>query len=252
MKDPFFAGQFSPFGTLALFSKHFARPQPDWPANVTQTGFVFYDRRGPGFGEEEVSAARGLAPELDAFLKAGSPPVVFTLGSSAVMHPGEFYRESLAAAERLGSRAVLLVGPAEREALGRTNSDLVHIAEYAPYSELMPRAAATVHQGGIGTTAQALRSGRPMLVVPWSHDQPDNAERIRKLGVGRVLARKRYTAKAAAAELSHLLQERTYRERAAQMGAAVSGEDGLSAACDEIEAVLERISAPHANTRLDS
>ena len=46
---------------------------------------------------------------------------------------------------------------------------------YAPYSGLFPRCSAIVHQGGVGTTAQAMRSGRPMLVVPFGFDQHDNA-----------------------------------------------------------------------------
>jgi hypothetical protein len=43
---PMFEGQFSPFGTLALFSRHFAAPQRDWPVNTTATGFCFYDAEG--------------------------------------------------------------------------------------------------------------------------------------------------------------------------------------------------------------
>ena len=49
--------------------------------------------------------------------------------------------------------------------------------DYAPFSLLFPRAAAIVHHGGIGTTGQAMRSGRPSLVMPCAWDQPDNAER---------------------------------------------------------------------------
>ena len=64
--------------------------------------------------------------------------------------------------------------------------------DYAPFSLLFPRAAAIVHHGGIGTTGQAMRSGRPSLVMPCAWDQPDNAERAARLGIARTIARNRY------------------------------------------------------------
>src|ERR1019366_84847 len=120
------------------------------------------------------------------------PPVVFTLGSSAVFDAGKFFAESLAAVSATGQRAVLLIGRDPRNVPTTAVPSTVLIAQYAPYSELLPRAAATIHQGGVGTTAQALRSGKPMIVVPWSHDQPDNAMRVRKLGVAPVIPRSKY------------------------------------------------------------
>jgi UDP:flavonoid glycosyltransferase YjiC (YdhE family) len=230
--NPVFDGQYSPFGSLALFSRHFACPQRDWPPNVKTCGFIFYDRRGEGFG------SAGISDDLTHFLDNGPAPVVFTLGSSAVMHPGAFYRESLAAVRHLGARAVLLVGANARDVLPPQLPSSTCAAEYAPYSELLPRAALTVHQGGIGTTAQALRAGKPMIVVPWSHDQPDNAERLRKLGVSRTVPRSRYTAARVAREIEHLLQDSGARQRAAELGAKIAAEDGLQSACDAIEAAL--------------
>lgn len=226
---PMFEGQFSPFGTLALFSRHFAKPQPDWPAATICTGFPFYDRESAGQGME-----RGLVE----FVQAGPAPVVFTLGSSAVMAAGEFYKESSQAARQLGIRAVLLVGiQAERTS---SPDDSIYVAGYAPYSELLPKAAATVHQGGIGTTGQTLKAGRPMLVVPWSYDQPDNGYRIQRLGLGRTLKRSSYNARNAAKELEHLLADRRYAAAAEEMAAKVAEEDGVSAACDAVEAALRR------------
>ncbi len=226
--NPILEGQFSPVKTLALFSEKFAAPQPDWPANSLCTGFCFYDRQQAGLS---------LDPGLRAFLENGSPPVIFTLGSSAVFEPGSFYQESLEVARSLNIRAVLLVGP---DSVHRFTNvpETVHVAAYAPYSELFPRASAVVHQGGIGTTAQTLRAGRPMLIVPWSHDQPDNAARIERLSVGRKLARSRYRAATAAAELQQLLNRPDYSTKAAQLGNAIQTEDGVTAACNQIEGVL--------------
>lgn len=230
--NPVFDAQYSPFGTLVLFSTHFAHPQPDWPRNVKMCGFVFYDRPGKAF-PSKVSEN-----DLARFLDASPPPVVFTLGSSAVMHPGDFYRESLAAAQRLGVRAVLLIGATACEQLPCEVPRAIFIADYVPYSELLPRAALTVHQGGIGTAAQALRAGKPMIVVPWSHDQPDNAERLWRLGVSRTISRSRYHAATVAREIEKSLQDSTTAQRAAGLGSKIAAENGLRNACDAIEAAL--------------
>src|SRR5262249_14925638 len=157
---------------------------PDWPASSVQTGFPIHDR-----GE----AGERMPLALEVFLRQGPAPIVFTLGSSAVYAAGDFYTQAAEAARSLGRRAGLPVGedglspvagvpPAAHAPAG---TPIVSLA-YAPHSELLPRAAAVVHQGGVGTTAQAMRAGRPMLVVPFSHDQPDNAERLRRKGVARV------------------------------------------------------------------
>ncbi|HZQ55855.1 MAG TPA: glycosyltransferase [Bryobacteraceae bacterium] len=230
--NPVFEGQLSPLATLALFSSRFAPPQPDWPGNVNVTGFVFYDRLGAGFESSSGEA------DLLRFLQAGPPPVLFTLGSSAVTHPGEFYRESACAAQRLGCRAILLAGTAGRDALPDAPQS-IFTADYLPYSSVMPQCAAIVHQGGIGTTAQALRAGRPMLVVPWSHDQPDNAERIRRLGIARVISRARYNAQRAEREIRILLEDKRYEDRARQIAEEIANEDGLKNACDCVEKILK-------------
>jgi UDP:flavonoid glycosyltransferase YjiC (YdhE family) len=227
--NPIFEGQFSPYLNLALFSPVLGPPQPDWPARTVATGFPFFDRLEPG---------QGLPVALERFLQDNPPPIVFTLGSSAVMIGDGFYEESIRAAQAVGRRAVLLAG---REGWNRLPDPLpegIIACEYAPHSLLFPRAAAVVHQGGVGTTGQAMRAGRPMLVVPFAHDQPDNAVRVTRLGIARWVPRSRYNAARAASELRRLLEDPTYARRAAQVGRQVQEEDGVSAACDALESCL--------------
>jgi len=226
---PMVEGMFSPHGTLGWFSPLFAAPQLDWPARTRLTGFVFYDKREPGLG---------LDPALAEFIARGAPPVVFTLGTSAVLDPGGFYLESLDAVRRIGCRAVFLTGPDERHRLHGEIPASVFAAEYAPYSELLPKAAAVVHHGGIGTTAQAMRAGVPMLVAPHAHDQPDNAYRVETLGIARVLARERYSADRVAGHLEALLRQPEYAERAQAIGNGIRNETGLLAACQALEACI--------------
>jgi UDP:flavonoid glycosyltransferase YjiC (YdhE family) len=225
-RDPLFEGQHSPQRVLALFSRVMAEPQPEWPTNSTATGFPFYDRAEHG---------QGIDPELEHFLAAGPAPVVFTLGSSAVHQAGSFFHESLHAIRRLGCRAVLLIGSS---VLSEPLPPGTVAVPYAPYSAIFPRAAAIVHSGGIGTCGQALAAGRPMLIVPFAFDQPDNASRLKRLGVARSIPRAKYTAERAATELEKLLNDVRYQTASTAIAQKLSTEDGVRAACDAIEAVL--------------
>ena len=220
--DPLYEGQFSPHGTLALFSPVFGASQADWPAATTTTGFVF------GRDDEPLDA------DLQRFLAAGDPPIVFTLGSSAVGAAGAFYHAAVEATRALGRRAVLLVGRDARNRAGLPLAPDVAAVEYAPHAPLFRRAAAIVHHGGVGTTAEALRSGRPMLVVPHAHDQPDNAFRAVRLGVARAIDARRFGAQTAARELRALLGDARSADRAHQIGERISAEDGVGAACDAL------------------
>jgi len=231
-EQPVLAGQHSPTKVLGLFSKVMAEPQPDWPAQTVVTGFPFYDRRD-FFGESEI--AKGLLE----FLDAGPPPIVFTLGSSAFWVARNFYLDSINAAQALGRRALLLIGHA-RNLPSSPLPDGVAAFEYAPFSQVLPHACAIVHQGGVGTTGQGLRSGKPVLVLPHAHDQFDNGHRVTRLGCGRVLSRPRYNAETATRELRMLLENPSYREAAARIGEVVRHEQGAVVAADEIESVLAR------------
>jgi UDP:flavonoid glycosyltransferase YjiC (YdhE family) len=218
-RHPIFEGKFSPQLVLAMFSPLVGAPQPDWPPNTEQTGFTFYD-----------GTDAPLARDVEDFLAAGEPPVVFTLGSSAVLDPGQFFDESAAAAERLGMRALLIGG-------GKASTGRVHVAPYAPYSAVFARARVIVHQGGIGTTAQALRAGKPMVVVPYGFDQPDNAARVRRLGVAETIARKKYDARRAVEALRRVTD---YAKRAAMLAEQIRAEDGACGAADAVERLMAR------------
>jgi rhamnosyltransferase subunit B len=227
--NPLLNDMYSPYGTQAWFSRILAEPQPDWPPKTFVTGFPFYDLSARG----EI-----MGGDLARFLESGPAPVVFTLGSSAVMTAGNFYVESTKAAQRLGVRAVLLIGRDPRNKPPEPLPETIFAAEYAPHSELLPRAIATVHQGGVGTTAQALRAGKPMLVVPFSHDQPDNAKRVVRIGAGRTIPKPKYRATTVEAELSILLGEKSYAENAARTAAAIANENGVETACGCLQAAL--------------
>jgi rhamnosyltransferase subunit B len=214
---------------LALFSKLLADKQPDWPPQTIHTGFPLYDQDGEP----------GLQADLARFLEDGPPPIVFTLGVSAAMVAGPFFENSIAAARKLSRRAVLIVGKKHRTFPDLLPDDAFAI-DYAPYSEVFPRAAVVVHAGGIGTTGLALRSGRPMLVVPFAHDQPDNAARLTRLGVGRKILGHRATSTRLAAGLDEVLGVPTFTRRALEVAVQIRQEDGVRVACDALETLLRR------------
>jgi UDP:flavonoid glycosyltransferase YjiC (YdhE family) len=221
-----FKDKYSPDLVLALFSRWLAQPQPDWPRQTIQPGFVYFDRQ---------KAEDAPSTELTAFLASGDAPIVFTQGSTAVHNAGDFYGISLEAARRLGKRAVLLGARTDPPPHGTD----VLVLPYAPYSQIFPHAAVNVHQGGSGTTGQALRAGKPMLVVPYGWDQPDNAARIERLGTGLHVSRKTYSAKTATRALQCLLSEPRFANWAREIGRQMHEEDGLAIACDSIETILE-------------
>lgn len=227
-----FEGQHSPFLVLALFSRLLGSPQPDWPQNAHITGAVRYDGGGD----------TSLPDDLRAFLDHGEPPIVFTLGSAAVGAAGSFYEESVRAAVKLGRRAVLVIGRYEENRPRGTLPPSIHVSEYAPYSQLFPRAAAVVHQGGIGTTHQALAAGHPTVIVPFSHDQPDNAHRVAKLGISRTIYPRAYRAATVSLALQALLDDGAVAERAARAADVVRSERGAATACDLIERLARRSS----------
>ncbi len=222
--DPVFRDKFSRDLVLALFSHWLAAPQRDWPPQTSQPGFVFFE--APGVGAN-------LPSSLSDFLASGTEPIVFTQGSTAVHSSGDFYKVSAAAAKRLGRRAVLL---GAKDSLEMDSPDVLTLP-YAPYSQLFPRAIVNVHQGGSGTTGEALRAGRPMLIVPFGWDQPDNAVRVERLGAGLHLPRNEYTVDLAAATLKTLLETSRFSLQAARVGEQMVKEDGLTSACDAIESV---------------
>lgn len=218
-----FEGQFSPLGSLALFDPQLAHPQPDWPANVRVCGAAIYDGTAPG---------AALLQEVERFLAAGEPPIVFALGSSAVWIAGDFWDRAAAAARQLGRRAMLVTGPV-------TPANLppgVQAFPYLPYSTVFPRAAALVHQAGIGTLAQAMRAGRPQLIVPVAFDQPDNAHRASALGIARVIPFRKATARRLASELAALFGTPSYERDARAVAEGLTAVDGAGRAAEELVA----------------
>ena len=206
---------------LGLYSPHIAPPRPDMHPKTLITGFTFFDSAS---GEAET-----LDAEAETFLAADEAPIVFTLGSFAVHAPGSFFTSSNDIARKLRRRAILLTGAD----LGLPPSSDVLVRNYLPNSLIFPRAAGIVHHGGMGTTAQALRAGKPQLVVPHFGDQFDNASRLKRLGVADLTSPERYVAEGEA-KLARLLDDRSVQEEATALARLIRTENGAATAADAI------------------
>jgi UDP:flavonoid glycosyltransferase YjiC (YdhE family) len=224
----------SPDCVIGMFPGWFAPRQPDWPKQTVLTGFPLFDERGHA----------ALPAELETFLnqRPDDPPIAFTPGS-AMFFGHEFFEAAAEACRMIGRRGILLTRHSEQVPT-TLPPDVIHVP-YAPFSELLPRAAALVHHGGIGTTAQGLAAGVPQLIMAMSHDQFDNAMRVKNLDAGDTIKRRAFRAARVAEKLKRLLEDPLVKQRCRDVAARFQGVDALAQTCE----VLERLSAPTAPSR---
>ncbi len=207
---------------IGLFPEWYAPPPADWPPQLRLVGFPLHDVRDD----------RPITPALRRFLDDGDKPIAFTPGS-AMAHGRAFFDAAVKATERLGRRGILLtLHPDQIPA--SLPPGIIHV-DYAPFSELLPRCSAIVHHGGIGTTSQALRAGVPQLIMPLSHDQPDNARRLNRLGVGLTLYPNRFTPRRVAAKLNSLLTNPTIAQSCRQIATRFNDDDAMTKASQLLE-----------------
>lgn len=192
---------YPPEGVLALFPSWYGRPQPDWPKNCLQWDFPM----------EDLAGEKPLSPELCAFLEAGEKPVVFTLGTGN-LHTRQFFTTAVELCARLGCRAVFLSRDHSQIPDGLPST--IHAEKYAAFGALLPRARAFVHHGGIGTVAIACGAGLPQFIVPMACDQPDNAERLEKMGIGVRLDVTKFNFDRALPLLRRCLEDESMRHKA--------------------------------------
>lgn len=194
----------SPDGVLALFPDWFAAVERDQPWNTLQWNFPL----------EDLAQENSMTPELERFLSAGEKPVLFTAGTGQ-FHAAEFFKTAAKVVSELGCRAVFLTSKSAQ--VPQDLPESVFVAAYAPFSALLPRAAVMVHHGGIGTLSQCLAAGIPQLVTFMSLDQPDNAARIERLGVGLSIPMPRVTPERLLPLLKRCLHEPSFQKTATDL-----------------------------------
>jgi rhamnosyltransferase subunit B len=222
-RDVYFAAFREADHNLALWSPAFRPPAPDDPARATICGFPWDE------GESST-----LGADLERFLDGGDPPVAVTLGSSGAAIGAELYARVAGACRELGARAVLVGAP---DGAGH-GVDGVFAVPRAPHRLLFERCRAVIHHGGIGTLAEALRSGHPTAIVPLGNDQHDNARRARSLGGSLTWSPALVRRGDLRGALKRLLADEGLRLQAASLGARTRAEpDGAVVAARVIGGV---------------
>ncbi len=220
---PFQSWMHSPQRTIGLFPPWFGPPQPDWPKAARLTGFPLFDE----------ADQHEMTPDLEAFLRDGDPPVVFTPGS-AHRQAEDFFTTAIDATALLKRRALLLTRYPE-QLPDRLPDDVRHEL-YVPLSQLLPRCAALVHHGGVGTSAQGLAAGIPQLTTPMGFDQPDNATRLHRLGVSTWISRpSKFTPKRVARALDELLASDGVVQACRRWKGEIAASDPVRETCELIE-----------------
>jgi UDP:flavonoid glycosyltransferase YjiC (YdhE family) len=217
----------SPQLVLGLFPDWYAPPQPDWPANTHLTGFILHDDGG---------SPEALA-EAGAFLDGGPAPLLVTPGSAA-MDRTTFFRRTVEACRKSGVRAMLVTNHPGQ--LPAALPDGIRAFPYLPFSRVLPRCSAVVYHGGIGTLAQAIKAGVPQLVVSNSHDQPDNAQRVERLGLGIGVGQSAYGRGRARRAIAEVLGSADIRRRCREFAPRIDSRASLERACALIEGLGER------------
>lgn len=217
----------SPTTNLGLMSSHYIAARPDWPTNYELTGFTPWD--GPENG--------ALPADVEAFLTAGDPPVVVTLGTSAASAKPEVFARVAASLNHAGRRGIFLTSTAAiaRDFERQVGPNSGHgVWPFVPLAPLLARATAIVHSGAHGTNALALAAGVPSAVFPVLFDQLWHARRQQELGTG-VWVKHRRNLDAA---VHRICTDAALEDRARAVGALVAAEDGTGVACDRIEQAL--------------
>jgi rhamnosyltransferase subunit B len=175
----------SPDRALTLYPEWFAPRKPDLPKQLVYGSFAQY----------KLDNQADLPADMQNFLNtknAGSAgsmdiaPVAIMFGT-AMAHAGKQFAIWQEALEQLGMRGIFLSQNTAQ--LPAQRAPHILYASYAPFSALLPRCAALVHHGGIGSCAQALAAGIPQIIQPCAHDQFENARCVQALGAGLRLKR---------------------------------------------------------------
>lgn len=208
---------------IGFFPEWFGMPAKDWPENIKLVGFPLQNR-----------ASINSRGELDAFIQRQGAPLIFTSGTG-VKDVVELFSEGRKICEKLQLPGVFVGGSSGAEML--QNSALCLHMDYIDFEYALPKSLAIIHHGGMGTTAQAIKAGVPQLIRPLKYDQPDNAERIYKLGLGTYVMPERFKVEEVAPMIGNMLQKTKSSKALQHYAADVNNSNAISDACDLIEQV---------------
>lgn len=209
---------------LGLFPEWFGMRPKDWPADLKLIGFPLQNRVSMDF-----------RAEIDSVVDRLGAPIIFTAGTG-VPDVTALFREGRAICEILRVPGLFVGGVTGKEVL--ESSPLCAHMDYIDFAYALPKSLAIVHHGGIGTMAQAIKAGIPQLIRPIKYDQPDNANRVYKLGLGTFVLPKHFKAETVAPLLAALLHNTKNNKNLQRYSAELKTSNAINEACNFIEQAL--------------
>lgn len=174
---------------------------PDWWADVVAAKVVVHVTQGT-FDNADLDQL--IAPTLDALRDRDDLLVVATTA-----RPGQSARVQPPANAR--------------------------VADWVPYSALMPRVDVMITNGGYGGVQYALANGVPLIVAGETSDKAEVAARVDYTGVGIDLATARPTAGAIREAVDRVLYDDGYRAAAMRMRNAIEASTPIDAIANALK-----------------
>jgi UDP-glucoronosyl and UDP-glucosyl transferase len=210
------------YGTDPLFDP----PPPSLPPHHHYVGPLMWER------SSEAPTYLGVP---------GDPWVLVPLTTAGPQFQQEqipLVRTALQTLAEFPVRVVVTLAEHLRDAIDPVPAN-AQIERFVPHSQVLTRCRLLVSPAGHGVVTKALYYGVPMVLIPWTGDQPGVAARAAALGVAEVVARHDITERRLAAAIQQVLGTPRYQENAARIAGHWQARDAVALARAQIEALLE-------------
>lgn len=172
------------------------------------------------------------------FEKLTNQPLIYASLGTLQNRNLEVFETIASACQGLDAQLVISLGNPNYSGadLQLTGSPLV--VNYAPHQQLIEKANLIITHAGMNTVLGALTSGKPILAIPITNEQPGIAARLARTGAGEALGLKQLTISKLQELIKRVLTEKSYQQNALKMQEAIRRAGGVSRAADIIEQVL--------------